>query len=61
MFTFNIKESNEGCYVIKQTIYQTKNTIKLMASKLELKAIDPIYPIPPLGQDITQGHFLSEV
>ena len=22
---------------------------------------DPIYPTPPLGQDMTQGQFLSEV
>ena len=22
---------------------------------------DPIYPTPPLGQDMTQGHFLSGV
>ena len=26
-----------------------------------LVQIDPIYPTPPLGQDMTQGYFLSGV
>ena len=29
--------------------------------KVEIYLLDPIYPTPPLGQDMTQGQFLSGV
>ena len=34
---------------------------KLYKVLLEQVEIDPIYPTPPLGQDMTQGQFLSGV
>ena len=60
-------------YVRAGKIEQIKNNIRLglehinhcrllnAKSCLCVYIKDPIYPTPPLGQDMTQGQFLSEV
>ena len=42
--------------------YMLRASIDLMKKSWQRKeAEDPIYPTPPLGQDMTQGQFLSGV
>ena len=40
---------------------QQGNTFRLIKTILINNVLDPIYPTPPLGQDMTPGQFLSGV
>ena len=46
--------------LVDQFIYLSSKMLSTEIGKA-WAAIDPIYPTPPLGQDMTQGQFLSRV
>ena len=72
-FTGYLSNRNEVFDKIKQNFFQTSAVLtipygcttwtltKCMEKMLERQINDPIYPTPPLGQDMTQGQFLSGV
>ena len=52
----NFKKSMDGINISKY-----KHTLIIWVPIVMAFYDDPIYPTPPLGQDMTQGQFLSRV
>ena len=47
--------------VLNMTEYSAPNKNSRLGDFYSTDCIDTIYPTPPLGQDMTQGQFLSRV